>query len=134
MILSKDYDILVDAVQNLLGTDVHEARSDNRLAYGLEVLGEPPLKKLQSFRLMAAPNVDGSPVEDIMETAFDISKQTGVSFQEFRDLYYRYGTAMDNLTEEAYQLMNQTREYSFIWEKVIQDYCEKYEWKIRNQV
>lgn len=134
MILSKDYDILVDAVQNLLGTDVHEARLDNRQAYGLEVLGEPPLKKLQSFRLMAAPNVDGSPVEDIMETAFDISKQTGVSFQEFRDLYYRYGTAMDNLTEEAYQLMNQTREYSFIWEKVIQDYCEKYEWKIRNQV
>lgn len=133
MVFSKDHGLLADAVGNFLGTGVQDLKWGIRQSHDLDDFSELPSDKLEGYRLMAAPGVDNSPVEDAMETAFDISKQTGISFKEFRDLYYRYGAAMDHLTEEAYQIMNQSREYSFIWERVIQEYSERFEWKIRNE-
>jgi hypothetical protein len=133
MVFSKDHGLLAEAVRKFLGTGVQDLKWGSRQSHDLDDFSELPSDKLEGYRLMAAPGVDNSPVEDAMETAFDISKQTGISFKEFRDLYYRYGAAMDHLTEEAYQIMNQSREYSFIWERVIQEYSERFEWKIRNE-
>ena len=131
---SNDPELLADAIRELIGLTVKKTDWNTRLLHDLKLFDKPPSKNLHGFHLMVAPNVDGPPVEDVMETAFDISKQTGISFVEFRELFYRYGTAMDGMTEHAYQLMNQMRDYSIIWNEVTEKYREKFEWYIPKPV
>ncbi|GAP69691.1 hypothetical protein BA6E_121141 [Bacteroidales bacterium 6E] len=127
---SNDPEVLADAIRELIGLTVKKTDWNKRLVNDIKLFNKPPSKKLHGFHLMVAPNAGGPPVEDVMETAFDISKQTGISFLEFRELFYRYGTAMDGMTEHAYQLMNQTRDHSIIWKEVTEKYREKFEWYI----
>lgn len=134
MVMSEESRILADALHDLLGFSVKQFNWETCHLHGERLFNEPPPQKLLGFRLMVAPDTDGSPVEDVMETAYDISKQTGISFQEFRDLFYRYGSAMDVMTEHAYQWMNKTRDHSVIWNEVIEMYRGKFEWNITKTV
>jgi hypothetical protein len=68
------------------------------------------------------------PVEDLMETAFDIAKQTGIGFQEFRTLYFRYGKGIDWMTERAYEWMTKERDTKIIWSRVETEYAAEFEW------
>lgn len=68
--------------------------------------------------------------EDLMETAFDLARQTGIDFLSFRTLYFRYGSAIESMTEHAYALMEKTRTPSVIWREVERSYQENYEWLI----
>ena len=63
-----------------------------------------------------------------METAFDIAKQTGIGFQEFRTFYFRYGKAIDWMTERAYDWMIKERDAKIIWSRAEADYAATFEW------
>lgn len=69
-------------------------------------------------------------VEDIMETAFDLAKQTGIVFSDFRKLYYSYGQGTEWMTNRAYEFMQFTRDPQKIWQQVEREYMARFEWAI----
>ena len=72
-------------------------------------------------------------MDDNYETClekFDLAKQTGISYSEFKKLFYRYGTGIDEMIEYAYDTMNEIRDAEKIWDYVERLFQEKYEWKI----
>ncbi len=52
---------------------------------------------------------------ELADHAFDEAKQTGISIDEFKVLYYRYGTNIGKITEKAYELMSEEREPEKLW-------------------
>ncbi len=84
---------------------------------------------LKNYRLENAAGGTGRrPVEDLTETAFDLAKQTGVGFQEFRKLFLRYGLGIDWITERAYEWMDTTRDPQRIWDQAVKEFSARYEW------
>lgn len=84
---------------------------------------------LRDYVLECAPGKMGNrPMEDLMETAFDVAKQTGIGFQEFRTLYFRYGKGIDWMTERAYEWMTKERDAKKIWNSVESEYVASFEW------
>jgi hypothetical protein len=84
---------------------------------------------LRDYKLDCAPGgIEKRPVEELMETAFDIAKQTGIGFQEFRTLFYRYGKGIDWMTEKAYEWMIKERDAKIIWSRAEADYAAVFEW------
>jgi hypothetical protein len=83
----------------------------------------------KNYRLEnAAGGSDYRPVEDLTETAFDLAKQTGIGFQEFRKLFLRYGLGIDWITERAYEWMDTTRDPQRIWDQAVKEFSARYEW------
>ena len=52
---------------------------------------------------------------DYADSKYDEAKQTGISIQQFKTLFYRYGTNIDLVTEKAYNYYNQTRDTDTAW-------------------
>ncbi|MEZ5105477.1 MAG: hypothetical protein R2757_13345 [Draconibacterium sp.] len=76
--------------------------------------------------------IENMQVEDNYEMnleKFDIAKQTGISFAEFKTLFHRYGAAIDKLTDYAYELMNEQRNPEKIWDETENWYQKQTEWK-----
>lgn len=61
---------------------------------------------------------------------FDIAKQTGISYPEFKILFHRYGTGIDEMIDEAYEKMNEIRDSKKIWDEVEIWFQKKNEWKV----
>lgn len=61
---------------------------------------------------------------------FDIAKQTGITYPEFKLLFHRYGKGIDEMIDEAYEKMNETRDSKKIWNQVENWYQKKYEWLV----
>jgi len=61
---------------------------------------------------------------------FDIAKQTRIEYLDFKILFHRYGSAIDEMIDIAYELMNETRDPKEIWIKAEDLYQKKYEWKL----
>ncbi len=61
---------------------------------------------------------------------FDIAKQTGITYPEFKILFHRYGTGIDEMIDEAYEKMNKIRDAKKIWEEVEIWFQQKKEWKV----
>lgn len=84
---------------------------------------------IRKYRMdCVAPEMASRPVEELLETAFDLAKQTGIGFFDFRKLYFRYGGNMEWLTEKAYERMHSERDFQKIWCFAEQEYIRKYEW------
>ncbi|HKJ79769.1 MAG TPA: hypothetical protein VKA10_09545 [Prolixibacteraceae bacterium] len=62
---------------------------------------------------------------------FDLAKQTGIAYEDFKVIFHRYGKGIDEITEFAYQQMEKTRDVAAAWELAEGEYHEKYEWKDR---
>ncbi len=60
---------------------------------------------------------------------FDIAKQTGITFPDFKILFHRYGTGIDKMIDMAYEKVNKIRDPQKIWEETEKWYQEKYEWR-----
>lgn len=60
---------------------------------------------------------------------FDIAKQTGITYPEFKVLYHRYGNSIDEMIDSAYEKMNQLRDPIKIWKEVESEFQRKYEWR-----
>ena len=59
---------------------------------------------------------------------FDIAKQTGISYEEFKELFHRYGKGIEEITEIAYENLNITRDPKQLWQIAETEYQKKYEW------
>ncbi len=76
--------------------------------------------------------VAGSGMEsqyEICMEQFDLAKQTGISYNQFKPLFHRYGTGISEITEIAYQFLEETRNPEFIWAKAELHYQQNYEWQ-----
>lgn len=51
------------------------------------------------------------------DSKYDLAKQTGISVQQFKNLFYRYGTNIDKLTEKAFDFFNETKDSEKAWMK-----------------
>ncbi len=66
----------------------------------------------------------------LVETAdhkFDEAKQTGISPDEFKKLFYRYGTNIDIITEKAYEFLSEYKNPEQLWLKAEIWYSINYE-------
>ncbi len=88
----------------------------------------PAIKSLGSGSPAGSEEV--RPVEDLMESAFDLAKQTGIGFRDFMAIYYRYGNPTEQITENAYAMMAMSRNSARIWHDAIREYEMKYEWRL----
>lgn len=61
---------------------------------------------------------------------FDIAKQTGITYPEFKILFHRYGTGIDIMIDKAYEKMNRIRDPKKIWDEVEDWFQQKKEWKV----
>ncbi len=60
---------------------------------------------------------------------FDIAKQTGISYPQFKILFHRYGAGIDEMIDVAYEKTSLLRNAEEIWEKTEEWYQKKYEWR-----
>jgi len=58
---------------------------------------------------------DAAKLMDYADAKYDEAKQTGISPEEFKRFFYRYGTNIDKVTELAYQFYNQTKDTHKAW-------------------
>ena len=98
---------------------------------------KPTLEQLKKFAELVPQPLDCSykktGLNDIYERClekFDLAKQTGISFAEFKTIFHRYGEAVDEITEDAYALLNESRDPVKIWNHAEKKYQKKYEWGI----
>lgn len=71
-------------------------------------------------------------VDDNYELAlekFDLAKQTGISFNDFKILFHRYGKNIDEITEIAYQNLNAERNAKKVWQDAELQFRQQHEWK-----
>lgn len=60
---------------------------------------------------------------------FDIAKQSGITYPQFKILFYRYGNGIEEIIDEAYEKMAETRDPQKIWNEAEEWFQKKYEWK-----
>ncbi len=58
---------------------------------------------------------------------YDEIKQTGISVNEFKKLFYRYGMNIDKISEKAFDYYTETRDTKFSWLKAELFYSVNYE-------
>ncbi len=61
------------------------------------------------------------------DSKYDEIKQTGISAQSFKRLFYRYGMNIDTVSEKAFDYYSETRDSDFSWLKAELYYCVHYE-------
>ena len=54
---------------------------------------------------------------------YDVIKQTGISVNDFKKLFYRYGMNIDKISEKAFDYYTETRNTAFSWLKAELYYC-----------
>lgn len=62
---------------------------------------------------------------------FDLAKQTGIEYWEFSRLFYRYRFQIDEMIDEAYELMNKERDPQLIWQQVVITFLKNEEHKLQ---
>lgn len=103
----------------------------------LEITASPTLEELKKLaEIIDRPlscTFEETSLEDIYERClekFDLAKQTGISYADFKIIFHRYGKAIDEMTEDAYTLMNEFRDPEKIWNLAEKNVQKKYEWGI----
>lgn len=64
---------------------------------------------------------------EFCDRKYDEAKQTGISVNNFKNLFFRYGTNIDIITEKAYEYYNQSKNSSKAWLQAEVWYCVNYE-------
>ncbi len=95
----------------------------------LQTPSEKTLDKILSITGGMFPSTfAGSGMESQYEIGmeqFDLAKQTGISYNQFKPLFYRYGTGISEMTEIAYQYLEETRNPELIWKQAERYYQQK---------
>jgi hypothetical protein len=94
-------------LRNLLKQASKETNSTIRLSNGIEKNGISPFihSTFRSFQQQC-------------DEKFDLAKQTGIDYSVFSNLYYRYPCHIDEMIEEAYKMMNTTRDPKLITKQI----------------
>ena len=58
---------------------------------------------------------DQAKLMDYADAKYDEAKQTGINTEDFKRIFYYFGTEIDQVTEKAYQYYNQTRDTELAW-------------------
>ena len=66
---------------------------------------------------------------ELCRVKFDIAKQTGIAFTEFKIMFHRYGKNIDILIDKAYETMAETRDPIKIWKLAEDWFQKKNDWK-----
>jgi hypothetical protein len=66
---------------------------------------------------------------ELCRVKFDIAKQTGIGFPEFKILFHRYGKNIDPIIDKAYEKMDETRDPLKIWAFAEDWFQKENEWK-----
>jgi glycerol-3-phosphate dehydrogenase len=64
---------------------------------------------------------------EFADMKFDEAKQTGISAEQFKVLFYRYGTNIDRITNKAFEFYNETKQTQLAWLKAEIWYSIHYE-------
>ena len=120
---------VISKVQELLSFDasqVDEIKTDSFLSL-------PTIKNITNIITEPLPgSFKDAQIKDNYELSlekFDIAKQTGITYPEFKILYHRYGNSIDEMIDSAYEKMNESRDPIKIWEGVESEFQSKYEWR-----
>ncbi|HOO85996.1 MAG TPA: hypothetical protein PLS94_15600 [Prolixibacteraceae bacterium] len=80
------------------------------------------IQKFARFELIS--NDHFRQIQADCDTKFDVAKQSGVSYQLFSRMFYRYRESIDEFTEKAYELMEKSRDAEKNWGEVERGYLE----------
>ncbi len=86
--------------------------------------------KTKNIRLSGGEfDFDYSPEKlmDYADSKYDEAKQTGISAEDFKVLFYRYGTNIDKVTNLAYEFFNQDKDTAKAWLKAELRYSIEHE-------
>lgn len=123
------YSLLLSHIQGLIKFDTTQTKEIKIDSF----LSLPTIKKI--LKVISAPlpgSFKNTQIKDNYELSlekFDIAKQTGITYPDFKILYHRYGSAIDEMTDSAYEIMNQERDPNKIWALVEKEHQSKFEWK-----
>ncbi len=70
---------------------------------------------------------DMSNLINYADQKYDEFKQTGISINDFKRLFYRYGTNIDKVSEKAFDYYSETRDTKMSWLKAELYYCVNFE-------
>ena len=70
---------------------------------------------------------DMSNLINYADQKYDEYKQTGISINDFKRLFYRYGTNIDKVSEKAFDYYSEVRDTKLSWLKAELYYCVNYE-------
>lgn len=62
-------------------------------------------------------NYSAIKLADFADKLYDTTKQTGISVEDFKRLFYRYGTNTEKIIEKAYEFYNQSKDSKQAWLK-----------------
>ncbi|PKP08838.1 MAG: glycerol-3-phosphate dehydrogenase [Bacteroidetes bacterium HGW-Bacteroidetes-4] len=102
---------LVDKVLRKLNKPVVKCQTQNIRASGSDWENPPTVEKLI----------------EIADARYDEAKQTGISVPDFKELFYRYGTNVDKITEKAYELRPTCSDTTVCWLKAELWYAVNFE-------
>jgi len=86
---------------------------------GIKINLQKTLNKLKNNEVTAS---SFRQLQNECDEKFDLAKQTGVPYQKFQCLFFRYHNKIDDFIEKAYERMNQTRDEAFIWQNIEEEY------------
>lgn len=65
-------------------------------------------------------------LSDLCDEKYDIAKQTGIGYQKFATLFYRYGARIDEMIDMAYEMLSETRDEELIWNRCEEQISRSY--------
>ena len=111
--------------KSLFQSDIKEIKT-------IEKMENPSLKKLiEQIKHPLSCTFEKTDLKDMHERClekFDLAKQTEISYNQFKTIFHRYGTGIDEITEDVYSVMNEFRDPIKIWKRAEKNYQKKYEW------
>ena len=128
--------------ENLTKSEIQK-ELENIVSLDSETITETQLSPLLSTKTVSAilktitdklpgsfPNAEIKDNYELSLEKFDIAKQTGITYPEFKILFHRYGTGIDEMIDEAYEKMNEISDSKKIWDQVEIGFQQKNEWKV----
>ncbi len=67
-------------------------------------------------------------LEEVLNEQFDTAKQIIIDYKDFQKLFFRYGKAIEIITEKAYDLYANNHDNKKAWYEAVYWYKKEYEW------
>ncbi len=115
-------------VQKLFQPAIHEAQKKRNSTAPISGIFQMLDRQMEHPLACTFQNLELKDIHEHCLEKYDLAKQTGISYSNFKVLYHRYGAAINEMTEEAYSKMNTFRNPAKIWNAAEQKYQKEKEW------
>lgn len=131
-IFYSDSGLLSIAGGKLTGYRVMAKKVVDIVAKRLEEKGHKEFRKCKTKKIQLSGGEFNFPPEmhyliEYADAKYDEVKETGISVQDFKNLFYRYGNNIDILIEKAYEYYMESRKTKLSWIKAEVWYATHYE-------